>query len=47
VREIKRLGSWRGRPTAYRLPAEESGLETVVLVQAAKGGRILGVAAKD
>lgn len=44
VREIRRLGSWRGRPTAYRLPAaSEAGLETVILVQTAKGGRILGV----
>lgn len=44
VREIRRLGSWRGRPTAYRLPAaSEAGLETVILVQTAKGGRILAV----
>ncbi len=47
VREIKRLGAWRGRPTAYRMPpAETEGLETVVLVQANKGGRILAVLAK-
>jgi hypothetical protein len=45
VREIERLGSWRGRPQAYRLPkAAEDGLRTVVIVQAARGGRILGVA---
>jgi len=44
VREITRLGSWKGRPVAYRLPAaSEEGLATVVLVQGAKGGRILGV----
>jgi hypothetical protein len=46
VRELKRLGPWRGRPTAYRLPkTKEDGLETAVLVQAARGGRVLAVAA--
>lgn len=45
VREVKRLGPWRGRPASYRLPApSEPGLRTVVLVQGAHGGRILGVA---
>jgi len=45
VREIKRLGPWRGQPKAYRLPASsEDGLETVVLLQGARGGRVLGVA---
>ena len=45
VREIRRLGSWRGRPQAYRLPAAaDDGLKTVVIVQAPRGGRILGVA---
>jgi hypothetical protein len=44
VRQVKRLGAWKGRPTAYRLPkAEEEGLKTVVLVQARNGGRILAV----
>lgn len=48
VRELKRLGSWRGRPTAYRLPtAEEEGLVTAVLVQGAGGGRILAVKVKE
>lgn len=48
VREIKRLGAWRGRPTAYRLPPPtEEGLATAVLVQAADGGRVLAVAQKD
>lgn len=47
VREIARLGAWRGRPTAYRMPvAEIEGLETVVLVQASKGGKIIAVLAK-
>ena len=45
VREIRRLGSWRGRPQAYRVPAAaDDGLKTVVIVQAPRGGRILGVA---
>lgn len=48
VREIKRLGAWRGRPTAYRLPpATEDGLATAVLVQARDGGRVLAVAQKN
>ncbi|RAK57437.1 DUF1223 domain-containing protein [Phenylobacterium deserti] len=42
VREIERLGAWRGRPTAYRLPAPpDDGLRTLVLVQLPRGGRIL------
>ncbi|MDP3750116.1 MAG: DUF1223 domain-containing protein [Phenylobacterium sp.] len=45
VREIRRLGRWRGRPTAYRLPPPtEDGLVTAVLVQGPEGGRILAAA---
>lgn len=48
VRELKRLGAWRGRPTAYRLPApKDDGLVTVVLLQGADGGRILAVKTQD
>ena len=48
VREIKRLGAWRGRPTAYRLPPPgEEGLVTAVLLQATDGGRILGASIRD
>ena len=44
VRELTRLGAWRGAPTGFHLPAaSEDGLKTVVLVQARHGGRILGV----
>jgi len=44
VRQIARLGLWKGRPTAYRLPpATEEGLSTVVLVQVA-GGRMVAAA---
>lgn len=44
VREVVRLGSWRGRPSAYKVPpAGEDGLESIVVVQQAKGGRIIGV----
>ncbi|WP_372780951.1 DUF1223 domain-containing protein [Phenylobacterium sp.] len=43
VREVTRLGPWRGKPAAFRLPAaSEEGLKTVVLVQAGRGGRVLG-----
>ena len=45
VRQVVRLGVWKGRPTAYHTPASpEPGLATVVLVQAAEGGRMLAVA---
>jgi hypothetical protein len=48
VREMRRLGGWRGRPQAYRLPAAaEDGLRTVVVVQAAKGGGVLAVAQRS
>jgi hypothetical protein len=44
VREVDRLGAWRGKPAAFRLPAaSEDGLKTVVLVQAGHGGRVIGV----
>ena len=44
VREIKRLGAWRGRPVAYRLPASsDDGLKSVVILQAGRGGRVLAV----
>lgn len=47
VREVRRLGAWKGRPVSYRLsPPTEDGLKTVVIVQGAHGGRILGVAQK-
>jgi hypothetical protein len=45
VREVKRLGAWKGKPAAFRLPApSEDGLKTVILVQGVHGGRILAVA---
>jgi len=44
VRELVRLGPWAGRPKLYRLPATaDADLETVIIVQGAKGGRIIGV----
>jgi hypothetical protein len=42
VRELTRLGAWRGKPVAFRVPAaDDEGLKTVVLVQGAKGGRMI------
>lgn len=44
VRQIQRLGAWRGRPQAYRVPPPtDDGLKTVVIVQAPRGGRVLGL----
>jgi hypothetical protein len=48
VRQLVRLGAWTGRSAAYRLPAaEDEGLATAVIVQGAKGGRIIGALVKD
>ena len=45
VRQMVRLGAWRGRPQAYRVPnAPDDGLKTVVVVQASRGGRVVGLA---
>jgi hypothetical protein len=42
VRELKRLGAWRGAFKIYPIPAaEDEGLKTVVILQAPKGGRVL------
>lgn len=44
VKEIHRLGGWRGRPQAYRMPApSDDGLKSVVVVQGPRGGRVLAV----
>ena len=48
VRQVERLGRWRGRPTAYRLPpTEEEDLETLVVVQQTGGGRILALLKRE
>ena len=45
VRQMQRLGVWRGTPRAFRLPAPtEDGLKTAVVVQGPRGGRVLGLA---
>jgi len=42
VRELTRLGEWRGRPRVYRMPsAGAADLKTVVIVQADRTGRIV------
>jgi hypothetical protein len=44
VRQIGKLGVWRGKPKAFRLPPPtEKGLRTVVVVQAPRGGRVLAL----
>lgn len=48
VRQLVRLGTWRGRPNAWRLPpAEQEGLETLVIVQQAGGGRVIAALRKE
>lgn len=47
VRDLVRLGSWTGKARSYTLPTPETdsageGLESVILVQGARGGRMLG-----
>ncbi len=45
VRQMVRLGAWRGKAQAYRMPAApEEGLRTAVIVQSPRGGRVLGLA---
>jgi hypothetical protein len=42
VEALIRLGGWSGRPKTYRLPKTHGdGLDTLVIVQGAHGGRIL------
>jgi hypothetical protein len=44
VVQLERLGGWRGKESYLALPAPPAaGLKTVVLVQGAHGGRIVGV----
>jgi hypothetical protein len=44
VRQVARLGAWKGEPVSFKLSAaSEEGLKTVVLVQGAHGGRVIGV----
>jgi len=43
VRDLVKLGVWRGVPKLFHLPeASEPGLDDVILVQAIRGGRIVG-----
>jgi hypothetical protein len=45
VRQLLRLGTWTGRPKTYKAPpAEEKGLNSVVIVQGVRGGPIFRAA---
>lgn len=45
VRQMQRVGVWRGSPRAFRLPAPgDEALKTAVIVQAPRGGRVLALA---
>jgi hypothetical protein len=43
VRELQRLGAWRGQPVRFHVPTATADLKTVVIVQAVRSGRILAV----
>jgi hypothetical protein len=44
VRELQRLGAWRGKPVRFHVPASaDADLKTVVIVQGVRSGRILAV----
>ncbi len=44
VRELQRLGVWRGRPVRFSVPASsDKDLKTVMIVQAVRSGHILAV----
>ncbi len=47
VRDVTRLGEWRGRPVLYALPPSRSGDAVAVLVQGKADRRIIGAAVKD
>jgi hypothetical protein len=45
VRELSRLGVWRGQALSLRLPASDDGdLKTVVIVQSLRSGRVIALA---
>jgi hypothetical protein len=45
VREVTRLGVWRGLPATFKVPpSSEEGLSSLVVVQGVRGGRIVGLA---
>jgi hypothetical protein len=45
VRELIRLGSWRGQSQTFRLPApDDRDLKTVVIIQGLRSGRVLALA---
>lgn len=44
VKQLVRLGRWRGAPVVFKLPvAEEDGLTALAVVQAVHGGAIIGL----
>ena len=47
VRSVARLGAWRGRSVALRLPAGEEGQRTAVLLQGVDGGPVLSAAVAE
>lgn len=47
VRDVARLGEWRGRPMLFSLPRLEEGEAVAVLVQAKGDRRIIGAAVRD
>ena len=46
VRDVVRLGDWRGRPALFDLPVSAEGQGVVILIQAKGDRRILGAAVR-
>ena len=47
VRDVTRLGEWRGRPVLYALPRTSSGDAVAVLIQGKADRRIIGAAVRE
>jgi hypothetical protein len=42
VRDLERLGGYKGPPVSFDAPEDKDGLKSLILVQERRGGRILG-----
>jgi hypothetical protein len=42
VKDLERLGGYKGAPVSFPAPEEKDGVKSLILVQERRGGRILG-----